>query len=84
MTWRYIRFTKQGKCITITSYYRICKTTTIPGHSASDGLLNLWWPTPVPSRRDVVNPVRPGREQRQQRNRVPGCGWLGRHPYTVS
>ena len=33
---------------------------------------------PVPSRRQVVNPVRPGREQRQQRTRVPGCGWSGR------
>ena len=30
---------------------------------------------PVPSRRQVVNPVRPGREQRQQRTRAPGCGW---------
>ena len=29
----------------------------------------------APSRRTVVNPVRPGREQRSQRNRVPGCGW---------
>ena len=33
---------------------------------------------PVPSQRQVVNPVRPGREQRQQRTRVPGCGWSGR------
>ena len=33
---------------------------------------------PVPSRRQVVNPVRPGREQRHQRTRVPGCGWSGR------
>ncbi len=33
---------------------------------------------PVPSRRQVVNPVRPGREQRQQRTRAPGCGWSGR------
>jgi len=29
----------------------------------------------VPSQREVVNSARPGREQRQQRNRVPGCGW---------
>jgi len=25
--------------------------------------------------RDVVNPVRPGREQPQQLHRVPECGW---------
>jgi len=29
----------------------------------------------VPSQREVVNSARPGREQRQRRNRVPGCGW---------
>jgi len=27
-----------------------------------------------------VNPVRPGREQRQQWIRVPGCGWCGLPP----
>ena len=34
----------------------------------------------VPSQRETVNPVRPGREQRQQWSRVPGCGWRGRRP----
>jgi hypothetical protein len=29
----------------------------------------------VPSQCDVVNPVRSGRKQRQQRIRVPGCSW---------
>jgi len=29
----------------------------------------------VPSQREIVNSARPGREQRQQWNRVPGCGW---------
>ena len=29
----------------------------------------------VPSQCEVVNSARPGREQRQRRNRVPGCGW---------
>ena len=28
----------------------------------------------VPPQRTGVNPVRPGREQRSQRIRVPGCG----------
>jgi len=32
---------------------------------------------PVPSRRDVVNPARPGREQRSQRPRAPGCDGYG-------
>ena len=32
---------------------------------------------PVPSRRDVVNPARPGREQRSQRLRAPGCDGYG-------
>ena len=30
---------------------------------------------PAPSHRQAVNPVRPGREQRQRPARVPGCGW---------
>ena len=30
---------------------------------------------PAPSHRQAVNPVRPGREQRQRPVRVPGCGW---------
>ena len=34
----------------------------------------------VPSQREVVNSARPGREQRQRRNRVPGCGWHGLPP----
>lgn len=29
----------------------------------------------VPSQREIVNSARPGREQRQRWNRVPGCGW---------
>ena len=39
-----------------------------------------WWPLLAPSRRQVVNPVRPGREQRQQWTRAPGCGWQGLPP----
>ena len=39
-----------------------------------------WRSAPVPSHRQVVNPVRPGREQRQRRTRVPGCGWCGSPP----
>ena len=35
----------------------------------------------VPSRREAVNPVRPGREQPQRWIRVPRCSWCGRHPY---
>jgi len=39
----------------------------------------------VPSQCEVVNPVRSGRKQRQQRMRVPGCGWRGLPPsYSVS
>ena len=40
-----------------------------------------WRPFPVPSQRQVANPARPGREQRQQRTRVPGCGWIGLPPF---
>ena len=40
-----------------------------------------WWPLLVPSRRYAVNPVRPGREQRQQRTRAPGCGGQGLPPH---
>ena len=39
-----------------------------------------WRSASVPSHRQVVNPVRPGREQRQRRTRVPGCGWCGSPP----
>jgi len=35
----------------------------------------LWWLLLVPSQQSAVNPVRPGREQRQQWIWVPGCGW---------
>jgi len=45
---------------------------------------DLWWPLLVPSRRYTVNPVRPGREQRQQRTRVPGCGWQRLPPFMSS
>jgi hypothetical protein len=34
-----------------------------------------WWLAPVPSQRNSVNPVRPGREQPKRLKRVPGCGW---------
>jgi len=34
-----------------------------------------WWALPVPPQRSAVNPVRPGREQPQRWNCVPGCGW---------
>ena len=40
-----------------------------------------WRLASVPSHRKVVNPVRPGREQRQRRTRVPGCGWCGSPPF---
>ena len=40
-----------------------------------------WRSASVPSHRKVVNPVRPGREQRQRRTRVPGCGWCGPPPF---
>ena len=40
-----------------------------------------WRLAPVPSHRQVVNPVRPGREQRQRRTRVPRCGWCGSPPF---
>ena len=43
--------------------------------------LGRWRLAPVPSHRQVVNPVRPGREQRQRRTRVPGCGWCGPPPF---
>ncbi len=39
-----------------------------------------WWSAPVPSRRHVVNPVRPGRQQRQRSVRVPKFGWCGPPP----
>lgn len=35
----------------------------------------LWWSALVPLHRQAVNPARPGREQRSQPSRVPGCGW---------
>jgi len=34
----------------------------------------------VPSQREAVNPVRPGREQPKRWQRVPGCGWRGPPP----
>ena len=40
----------------------------------------LWCSVSALSRREAVNPVRPGREQRQQWIRVPGCGWCGMPP----
>jgi len=41
----------------------------------------LWRPVLVPPQRNIVNPVRPGREQPQQCVRVPECGWCGPPPY---
>ena len=41
----------------------------------NDALTGLWCFASALSRLEAVNPVRPGREQRQRWNRVPGCGW---------
>ena len=40
----------------------------------------LWWAVLVPPRREVVNPVRPGREQRQQRSGCWGVAGTDHHP----
>jgi len=48
------------------------------GYAGADA---LWWLASVPSQRDTVNPVRPGREQPQRSQRVPGCGWRESPPH---
>ncbi len=42
-----------------------------------------WWPGLVLPQRYAVNPVRPGREQRQRQIRVPGCGWSRLPPFKI-
>ena len=53
----------------------------VRGGSCRRASSGRWRSASVPSHRQVVNPVRPGREQRQRRTRVPGCGWCGPPPF---
>ena len=40
-----------------------------------------WWPVSAPSHREIVNPVRPGREQRSQWSGCRGVADTGRRPF---
>jgi len=65
-----------GSCSTNSHFSQ--RLSSLPPVLAQDYRYNprlLWRQVSVPPQRETVNPVRPGREQRQQWNRVPGCGW---------
>ncbi len=53
---------------------------SVKGEPLGSRLPKLWRPVLVPPQRNIVNPVRPGREQPQHCARVPGCGWCGPPP----
>jgi hypothetical protein len=58
----------------------LCRSDNVRYGAPAFSGLSLWWASPVPSQCEAVNPVRPGREQPQRWQRVPGCGWRGPPP----
>ena len=68
------------KRCTVGSNPTLSANLTLPGPFADYMIVRAWWRVPVPPRREVVNPVRPEREQRQQRSGCWGVAGTGRHP----